>query len=78
LIYEKSTSILQTTVTNTSNTTQYLKDFNIIVKDESGNEIVTLTGFIGDSIDAGESKLIVSSYGEDLTNAASIEYEIIR
>ena len=78
LVYENSTSVLETLVTNTSDTTQYLIEFKIIVKDDTGKEIITLTGFIGDSIEAGESKLIRSSYGSDLTKAASIEYEIIR
>ena len=78
LVYEDETSILITKVTNTSNETQYLKEFKIHVKDIAGNEIVELTGFVGDNIEANSSTTISSSYSEDLTKAAKIEYEIIR
>ena len=78
LIYEDGNSKLQTTVTNTSDETAYLAEFLIHVKDAEGNEIVTMTGFVGDSIAAKASKVIDSTYGEDLTNAASIEYEVVK
>lgn len=78
LVYEDGTSTLITKVTNTSNQTEYLKEFKIHVKDTSGNEIVELTGFVGDNIAGNSSTTISSSYSEDLTKAAKIEYEIIR
>lgn len=78
LVYSDGNSVLQTSVTNTSNETTYLKEFNIYVKDEKGNEIITLKGFIGDSLNSGETRIITSSYGDDLTNAASITYEVVR
>jgi len=78
LVYENGTSTLETTVTNTSKEKQFLAEFKIHVKDEKGNIIVTLTGFIGDSIEAGSSKKITSTYGADLTKATKIEYEIVK
>ena len=78
LVYENNTSVLETLVTNKSDKTEYLSEFDILVKDKDGNVIVTLTGFIGASIDAGESRVIASTYSEDLTKAASIEYKIVR
>lgn len=78
LVYEDNTSILTTVVTNTSSETEYLKEFKIHVKDNSGNEIVELTGFVGDNIEGNSSTTISSSYAEDLTSASSISYEIIR
>lgn len=79
LVYQNGNSVLETLVTNTSSEKQYLEEFKIHVKDEKGNEIVTLTGFIGDSIDAKASKVITSTYGDDLSKkAASITYEIIK
>lgn len=78
LVYENGTSTLETLVTNTSKEKQFLAEFKIHVKDAKGNVIVTLTGFIGDSIEAGSSKKITSTYGSDLTNAAKIEYEIVK
>lgn len=78
LVYEDNTSILITKVTNTSDQTEYLKEFKIHVKDAAGNEIVELTGFVGDNIGANSSTTISSSYSEDLTKATTIEYEVIR
>ncbi len=78
LIYEDNTSILKIKVTNTSSETQYLEEFKIHVKDELGNEIVELKGFVGNNIPGNSSTVITSSYAEDLTKAAAIEYEITR
>lgn len=78
LVYENGTSTLETTVTNTSNTDQTIREFHIIVKDENDKEIVTLIGFIGNTIKAGEVRSISSNCHDDLTNANSIEYKIIK
>lgn len=78
LIYENGTSTLETLVTNTSDQEQYLTEFKIIVKNEAGEEIVTMTGFVGASIEAHGTETIISSYGDDLSNAASIEYSIVK
>lgn len=77
LIYENGTSVLETMVTNTSDTKQTLSEFLIHVKDKEGKEIIQLVGFVGESIDAHESKLITSSYGDNLTKVAyDITYEV--
>jgi len=78
MIYENGSTTLETTVTNTSAQTSYLKEFNIYAKDAEGNVLVTLVGFVGDNIPAGESKVITSGVSMDLTNAASISYEVVR
>ena len=78
LIYEDSTSILTTVVTNNSDKTEYLKEFTINVRDKDGNIIIQLPGYVGDNIEAKSSTVITSSYGDDLTKAASIDYEIVR
>ena len=78
LVYENQTSILTTKVTNKSNKTEYLKEFKIIVKDENGNTIITLPGYVGDNIEAKSSVMITSSCGEDLSKAISIDYETVR
>lgn len=77
LIYEKGTTVLETTVTNTSSEDKNLTEFKIIVKDSKGKEMITLTGFVGSVIRAGESKIINSYCGEDLSKAKSIEYIVI-
>lgn len=78
LVYENGTTVLTTSVTNTSNKDEYLKEFEIRVEDNSGNELVTLKGFVGSTIKAGETKMINSYCGEDLSNATKITYTVIR
>lgn len=78
LVYVDGTSTLETLVTNTSKEKQFLAGFKIHVKNNEGNDIVTLLGFVGDSIEAGQSKKFVSTYGADLTKASKVEYEIIK
>ena len=78
LIYENGTTTLETTVTNTSDSDQYLKEFDIKVLDASGNEMITLKGFAEEVIKAGESIVINSYCGEDLSTATNITYTVVR
>ena len=78
LTYDGSLSTLITFVTNTSDTTQTLDSFNILVKDKKGNEMITLMGFVGEELKAGETKTITSSTDMNLMNAGRIEYSINR
>lgn len=78
LIYEEGTSKLETTVTNTSEEIVYLSEFKIHVKDENESEIIELVGFVGEQLQPKESRVITSYSVEDLTNASSISYEIVR
>lgn len=77
LVYDKGTTAFETTVTNTSSEDKNLTEFKIIVKDEKGKEMITLTGYVGSVIKAGETKIINSYCGEDLTKAKSVEYIVI-
>ncbi len=77
LIYQNGASILETKITNTSNKDAYLKEFNIHIKNKDGSERIILKGYFGGSLKAGESKIITSTYGADITDAAKIEYEEI-
>lgn len=78
LIYENGTTKLQTTVKNTSSETAYLKEFKIHVKDANGKDMEVLIGFIGSELKAGESRVIDSYTVVDLTEAVSMEYEVIK
>ena len=78
MIYENNETTLEVTVTNTSAETSYLHEFNIYAKDADGNVLTILKGFVGDNIPAGESRIITASASIDLTNAASINYEVVR
>lgn len=71
-------STLVTLVSNPTSEDKEVRVFNIYVKDKNGNEIVTLEGYVGDVVPAGESREITSNVDMDLSNAASIEYEIVK
>ncbi|HHW68868.1 MAG TPA: hypothetical protein GX747_00820 [Tenericutes bacterium] len=67
-----------TQVTNTTNDTIYLQTVNIHVKDGDGNLIVTLSGYLGENIAAGEVRTITSSTDSNLKDAKTVEYEIVK
>lgn len=73
---EKGETTLITQVTNTSSETIYLKSFNIIVKAADGSEMLTLIGYIGEEVPAGEVRMITSTSSMSLADADSIEYTI--
>ena len=77
LVWENGTSVLETTITNTSDEDARLQGFLIHVKDAQGNEMITLEGFVGDVIGAHESRTMDSYHYENLSSAASIEYEVV-
>ena len=76
LTYTEEGSVLETNVTNNSDENEYLKEFIIHIR-ENDTEY-TLTGYVGNVIKAHESILIRSTHYEDLTNATSITYEVVR
>ena len=76
LIYENETTVLTTSVTNTSDKDEYLTEFIIKFEDATGNTLATLKGFVGDKIKAGETKVITSSIGEDLSSATKVTYTV--
>ena len=78
LKYEDGTTVLETTVTNTSDEPQHLKEFKIHVKNGDNEDVIELVGFVGSVLNAGESQIINSYCGEDLTKAKSIEYEVVK
>lgn len=71
-------STLVTLVSNPTSEDKEVRVFNIYVKDKDGKEIVTLQGYVGDVIPAGESREITSNVDMDLSKAISIDYEIVK
>lgn len=78
LNYKDGMSTFETNVTNIGNDTEYLTEVKIHIKNKKNKEIMVLTGFVGDNIKSGESKIITSAYGQRLNDAYSVEYEIIK
>ena len=75
LVYENGISTLTVNVTNTNKETYSLNYIEIKVTEESGN-VITLIGYIGDSIDSEQKKIITPSIDKDITTATSLEYII--
>ena len=76
LIYENGISTLITEVSNNTGADYNLNEFNIAVKDASGNVITTLKGYVGGTIPNGETRTINTSSDLDLSKAISIEYSV--
>ena len=76
LVYENGLSYFSATVTNNTGSDYELNEYKINVKDNEGNIIVIIPGNVGSIIKNGESKNINSVVTEDLSKAASIEYQL--
>lgn len=69
-------SQLTTTVTNETSKDIMVETFDIFIKDQDGNVMATLQGYVGGVVPAGQSREIVSSCTIDLSEAASVEYQL--
>lgn len=76
LVVTNGISKITTKVTNSTDSDYKLDEYKITFKDAEGKEIVTIPGYVGDTIKSGETKTINSSVDIDLTNAKSAEYEV--
>lgn len=76
LVTEPGNSTLTTEVSNPTGQDIQLLSFDIYVKDKNGNLIITLIGYVGESIPAGQTRTIVSSTDMNLKDATSVEYKI--
>ena len=78
LVWNDNASNLVTVITNTSDEEQYLKGFKVHVYDSNGNEIASMTGYVGAKLKAHEVRQMSTGHYENLTNATKIEYEVLR
>lgn len=74
LISENGSATFTATVTNTTAADVYVKSFNVIMKDAEGNQIISLLGFVGDTIAPNSSYTMTNNVYMDITKVASIEY----
>lgn len=77
LVSTENSATLVTAVTNPTKKNKKVRIFNIYVKDKEGNTIVTLQGYVGGEVPAGETREITSNVDMNLDNAYKVEYEII-
>ncbi len=76
LVYDKGTSIFKITITNITNSPLNINDFKITFKSESGSVITVLNGFSIDDMEPNVGLEISLDSDVDLSDAASVEYEI--
>ena len=77
LEYANNTSTFKVEVTNNNSEVYNLKYIEIVLKDE--NDITTkLIGYIGESINKDETRLITASIDKDITNSVSLDYSIVK
>ena len=75
LVYEEGITTFTVEVYNENDTKIDLKTISINLKNPDG-EITTLVGYIGESLEIDEGKLITASIDDDLTDSNNLEYVI--
>lgn len=63
-------------IKNTLNETYNLKTIQVIFKDKDNNVIEDLTGYVGESLEPTETKILSVSVDKELLDIANIEYKI--
>lgn len=75
LVYENGITTFTVEVYNESGDIYSLKNISINLTDENDN-VTTLIGYIGETLDKDESKLITASIDQDLSSSVSLEYVV--
>jgi hypothetical protein len=73
---ELKNNYLTVHVKNVNKKKYNLKNIDVTFKDISGKKIVTLYGYIGNSLDIDEEKIMTVGTDLDLSKASSIEYDV--
>lgn len=68
---------LITLVSNMTENNIQVGEFEINIKDKSGNTIITTTAYVGGEVPANDSRIIKTNFDINLDNAHSIEYKVI-
>lgn len=63
-------------VTNTTNETLNTTQVDIVLKNESGNEIITLLGYIGEDLKANETRTVTASTSDSIDLSQATVKEI--
>ena len=78
LVIENGISTFVTEVSNETGSDYYVDKFIVTVKDKDGNVLTMLSGYVGNFISDGETKVINIRSDIDLSNADSIEYSVTK
>ena len=75
LVYENGVTTFTVEVYNETEDVYSLKNISINLKAEDGT-VTTLLGYIGESLEKDEAKLIRASIDQDLSSSVNLEYVI--
>lgn len=75
LVYENGVTTFTVETYNESGDTYSLKNISINLKDKDNNT-TTLIGYIGESLEKDEVKLITASIDQDLSSSVNLEYVV--
>lgn len=73
---ENGISKYRAEVKNNLNESMTLKTIEVVLKDEKGEEITRLIGYIGNKIEPEESKILEASIDEEINTKLQVEYLI--
>lgn len=76
--FENNNSVFDINIKNIAPEERYINEFLIHVKDESGNDLASLYGYVNETIEPAGERTISCSYGNDLSNYKSLEFEVIK
>lgn len=65
-------------VRNNTNKDYNLEEYEITLYNKVGKRITVLSGYIGETIKAGETKIMTASTETDLTSAVNVAYKVIK
>ena len=78
ITYKDGISKIVANVENTTDQTINLTNIGINLYDKNDKLLIETLGYIGESIEPGDNKQIISDVTEDLRSATKVEYKIAR
>lgn len=76
--FENENSVFDINIKNITNEESYINEFIIHVKGANGEELAMLYGYVNETIEAQGSRTISCSYGNNLSNYSSLEFEVLK
>ena len=74
---ENGTSEYTMEITNKASESKKVNVIEVKAKDSEGKEVITLLGVVEEEIAPGEKTRVTCSYGGELENVKTLEYEVI-
>lgn len=76
--FENENSTFDINVKNIASEERYINEFLIHVKDADGNELAGLYGYVNETIESQGERVISCSFGNNLSNYASLDFEVLK